>query len=253
MGRATSLVFAAGGAKVSILDRDEPGAEATALSIRAAGGQATVAVCDVTSQSDVDRAFSEVEATYGPVYGLAAAAGVLDAAFTDEADAPEVFRRVMSVNVEGVYLTNRRAALSMIGGGQGGRIVNWSSLAARMGTRGHAAYCASKAAVESFTRVLAVEWAHHGILVNAVALGPVATPMLGMNADSDRGRAEIPLGRVAEPEQVAAIVAFLMGPDGSYVTGSVMDIDGGMNAARGSWSEEQARERLRRLHGRESH
>jgi NAD(P)-dependent dehydrogenase (short-subunit alcohol dehydrogenase family) len=250
MGRATALRLARSGASVSLLDRDPDALKETGRLLDPIGSAHTAAVCDVTDPAQVDEAFNAFEAMFGPVYALAAAAGILGAAFALDEDAYDIHRKVMAVNVDGVFLTNRRAGHSMAGSGQGGRIVNWSSQAARQGARAHSAYSASKAAVEGLTRVLAVEWASYGIGVNAIALGPVATPMIGMTPEADRSRPDIPLGRMADPDEVAGLAQFLLSDDARYLTGAVIYFDGGMEAGRGTWDEAAARARLARLHQR---
>jgi NAD(P)-dependent dehydrogenase (short-subunit alcohol dehydrogenase family) len=245
MGLAAAETFAGLGARVTILDVDEERLRAAADRL-----DAHFAVCDVRSEESVDAAFASAEERLGSVWVLAAAAGVLDGALTLDAAAPEVWRQAIDVNLTGVYLTNRRAALSMRRAGEGGRIVNWSSLASAMGLRGYAAYCASKGGVESLTRVLAVELGAYGITVNAIVLGPVATPMLGFDAGDDRERAELPAGRVAEPAEVAQLAAFVAS-DAGYLTGACIEFSGGLGAARGSFPLDELPERFARLHGRE--
>jgi 3-oxoacyl-[acyl-carrier protein] reductase len=247
MGRAAAELFARLGARVTMLDNDEEHLHAAQRAFDPAEVHAVA--CDVRSEASVDAAFGAAEAHFGPVWALAAAAGVLDGALTLDPAASDVWRHVLDVNLTGVFLTNRRAALSMVEGGVGGRIVNWSSLASAIGLRGYAAYCASKGGVESLTRVLAVELGPYGITVNAIVLGPVATPMIGIGADDDRTRTELPAGRVAEPGEVAGLAAFVAS-DAGYLTGACLEFSGGLGAARGSFPLDVLPHRFARLHGR---
>jgi NAD(P)-dependent dehydrogenase (short-subunit alcohol dehydrogenase family) len=250
MGRAVAQTFGRLGAHVSILDNDEPGLHSLERDLAGSGISVESIACDVRSQSGVEAAFAQAERRFGSVWILAAAAGVLDGAVALDAAAPDVWERVIGINLTGVFLTNRRAAESMRQAGAGGRIVNWSSLASAIGLRGYGAYCASKAGVEALTRVLAVELGPHKITVNALVLGPVATQMIGVGPDDDRERSGLPAGRMAEPVEVAELVAFLASDACSFMTGTCLEFSGGLGAVRGSWSAEELAERLPRLHGR---
>jgi NAD(P)-dependent dehydrogenase (short-subunit alcohol dehydrogenase family) len=249
MGLAAAETFAGLGARVSMLDNVEERLRSAKHAPEERGADVEAIVCDVRSERSVDAAFTSAEDRFGPVWVLAAAAGVLDGALALDSAAPEVWQRVIDVNLNGVFHTNRRAAASMCRGG-GGRIINWSSLASAIGLRGYAAYCVSKAGVESLTRVLAAELGVYGITVNAIVLGPVATPMLAIGVDDDRGREDLPAGRMAEPAEVAAVAAFVA-LDAGYMTGSCLEFSGGLGAARGSFPLELLPERFARLHGRE--
>jgi NAD(P)-dependent dehydrogenase (short-subunit alcohol dehydrogenase family) len=250
MGFAAAESFADLGARVSILDVADDRLEEAQRALRERGVDVFAVRCDVRSRTSVDQAFTAAEARLGPVWALAAAAGVLDGALSLDAAAPDVWEQVLAVNLTGVYLTNRRAADSMRRARAGGRIVNWSSLASNMGLRGYAAYCASKGGVESLTRVLAVELGSYGITVNALVLGPVATLMIGIGSDGDRQRPDLPVGRVAEPGEVAQLAAFVASDAAAYMTGTCLEFSGGLGAARGTFSPEALVARLERLHGR---
>jgi NAD(P)-dependent dehydrogenase (short-subunit alcohol dehydrogenase family) len=250
MGLAFAHVLGDLNANVTIIDSSEDRLTTAERALAASGIDVHAVTCDVRNESLVDRAFEAAERRLGPVWGLAAAAGVLDGALTLDASASEVWERVIGVNLTGLFLTNRRAALSMFRAGHGGRIVNWSSLASSIGLRGYAAYCASKGGVEALTRALAAELGVFGIAVNAIVLGPVATAMIGIEDDQDRGRDDLPAGRVAEPAEVAALAAFMMA-DAGYLTGACLEFTGGLGAARGSFPFDVLPERFARLHGRE--
>jgi 3-oxoacyl-[acyl-carrier protein] reductase len=252
MGFAAAEAFADLGARVSILDVAEDRLREAERAISERGVEVLAAQCDVSSRTSVDEAFTAAEERFGAVWALAAAAGVLDGALTLDAAAPDIWEHILAVNLTGVFLTNRRAAESMRREGAGGRIVNWSSLASNMGLRGYAAYSASKGGVESLTRVLAVELGSYGITVNALVLGPVATPMIGIGSDGERQRPDLPVGRVAEPGEVAQLAAFVASDAAAYMTGTCLEFSGGLGAARGTFSPDVLAVRLQRLHGRET-
>jgi 3-oxoacyl-[acyl-carrier protein] reductase len=250
MGRAVAERFGAVGERVSIIDLNREALPALEHELTGKGTSIAAFAADVRDPDAIDRAFGQAEARFGAVDVLAAAAGILDGALTLDDAAPAVWRNHIDINLSGVFHSNRCAARSMIKGGKRGRILNWSSLASRIGLRGYAAYCASKAGVEALTRVLAVELGKYGITVNAIALGPVATPMIGHDASSSRARAELPAGQIAEPAEVATLAEFLVSPANRFMTGSIIEFSGGLEAVRGSWTEAQLPERFRVLHNR---
>lgn len=209
---------------------DRDAAEAVAA---AAGGRSVAVPADVADPADVERLFA-VAAGLGPVTGLVNSAG-LTAHLGDLADTPvDTIRRVLDVNLLGTVLCARRAAqvMSTRRGGSGGAIVNLSSAAATLGSaHEYVHYAAAKAAVDAFTMGLAKELAPDGIRVNAVAPGIVRT---GIHADAgdpdrpDRLAGRIPLGRAGEPAEIAPAVAWLLGPEATYVTGTVLRVAGGL-------------------------
>lgn len=255
MGRATALRLAREGARLTLIDNDAARTEETARLLVELGARHLTQICDVSSPDAVEAAFARAEEELGPVYLLAAAAGKLRGAFVLDSDAAATLRELLAVNLEGVLMTNRCAVRSMLRGGQEGRttgrIVNWSSIGAPGGTRGYSAYCATKAAVESLTRTLAVEVAAHGITVNAISAGAVTTPMTTAARPAPQGPVTPPIGRPASADEVASLVAYLAGPEAEYITGTVLAIDGGLQWGRlGALSEASAVERLEALQGR---
>jgi NAD(P)-dependent dehydrogenase (short-subunit alcohol dehydrogenase family) len=245
-GRATALRLAADGFAVAVWDVDKSGAAEVARTIRDGGAVAEPQAVDVAARDAVDRALDEVVAAHGPPRVLCAAAGILRGAFALDASGGH-WEEVLSVNLAGVVNANVAAARAMVEAGQGGRIVNWSSVSAVGGSAGYAAYSASKAAVDSFTRSLAIELAPHRITVNGVRPGGIRTPMLGyLDAEAQAAWAarSVPLGHIGEPEDVAAAAAFLAGDEAGWITGAILDIDGGELAFRSRTGVKEVRTRL---------
>lgn len=242
IGREIALTLAGAGAHVAVLDVDREGGEETSADVAALGREGLFAPCDVSDPTHVEDAFTAVDERYGRVDVL-----VNDAFLGAHARPHEIgveeFRRVLDVNVTGYFLCAQAAGRRMIERGQGGAVVNLSSIGGSSALgRGNFAYSISKGAVNQFTRELAIEWAPFRIRVNAVQPCQVRTPALqGLiedpQFDSDslvatwlRG---IPLGRLAEPEDIAAAVVFLASDAAAMVTGAILPVDGGnlaMNA-----------------------
>jgi NAD(P)-dependent dehydrogenase (short-subunit alcohol dehydrogenase family) len=231
IGAATCRRLAADGHDIALgYLQDAEAAEAVAKEVREAGGRCLTVQVDTSVEADVDRLFDTVAERLGPVTGLVNNAGVTGA-FSRLADAATAdLRQVVDVNVFGVLLCCRRAAREMSARGSGA-IVNVSSGAATLGSPGeYVHYAASKAAVDALTLGLSKELGPDGIRVNAVAPGLVATEIHARAGDPGRpGRMApgIPLGRAAEPAEIAAGIAWLMSPDASYTTGTVLRVAGG--------------------------
>lgn len=231
IGAATCLRLATDGHDVVIgYVRDEAAAGAVAAGVREAGGRALAVRADTSVEADVEHLFDAAERALGPVTGLvnnAAVTGPLGRlADSDTAD----LRRVLDVNLLGALLCARRAAQLMTARGSG-VIVNVSSGAATLGSPGeYVHYAASKAGVDALTVGLAKELGPSGVRVNAVAPGVTDTDMHAAMGDPDRARrmgAAVPLGRAGRAEEVAASIAWLMSPDASYTTGTVLRVAGG--------------------------
>lgn len=216
IGRAIATAFAGSGYRVAGTHRRQP-AEGL-LSVR----------CDVTSAEEVDAAFSEVESQLGPVEILVANAGVNDDKLLLQMD-EGAFARVVDTNLTGAYRLAKRASRAMIRG-RWGRMVLVGSVVGLSGSPGQANYAASKAGMVGFARSLARELGGRGVTVNVVAPGFVATDMTAALPEGRRKEilGSIPLGRMAEPEEVAEAVRFLASDAAGYITGAVVPVDGGL-------------------------
>ncbi|MEA2254236.1 MAG: hypothetical protein QOG35_281 [Solirubrobacteraceae bacterium] len=230
IGRATAVALAGRGFDVGVTwHTDEAGARETARRVRAAGARAIVARLDLTEGDAVTAALDALADALGGLRVLVNNAGANHRAalLDDELDG---WRRALEVNLTGPFLCAQAAARRMVAGGEGGRIVNVTSVHEHQPLRWAGAYCAAKAGLGMLTQVMALELAPHGITVNAVAPGHIATPMTG-KADLDPHAvelAQVPLGRPGDPSEVAAAIAFLASDEAAYVTGASLVIDGGL-------------------------
>jgi NAD(P)-dependent dehydrogenase (short-subunit alcohol dehydrogenase family) len=232
IGRAAALLFARQGARaVAIADVDQQGL-AVAGQVEEAGAAALFLPCDVADARQVEAMVAEVAARFGRLDGAFNNAGIEGATARTADYREEDWDRVLAVNLKGVWLCMKYELRQMLAQG-GGAIVNTASVAGMVGWRGAPAYTAAKQGVVALTRTAALEYARAGIRVNAVCPGVVRTPMLRRVL---RGEVELearftalePLGRFAEPEEVAAAAAWLLSDAASYVTGHCLVVDGGL-------------------------
>ncbi len=230
LGAAVADLFAREGACVTVGDVDAAGAEETARRIVLAGGRAVASAGDVSSSEDAERLINSAVECFGGVDVLVNNAGVASAGAVTEVEEQE-WDRVMSVNLKGVYLCSRAAVGHMERGG-GGSIVCISSASGVIGQTGQIAYNVSKHGVIGLVRCMALDHAAAGIRVNAVCPGVMNTPMLDALSPEqlDWLRAAHPLGRLAEPSEVANLVLHLASEESSFTTGSVVLVDGGLTA-----------------------
>jgi 2-hydroxycyclohexanecarboxyl-CoA dehydrogenase len=217
---------------VAVLDRDAEGAEAAAAELASAGAEALAVGVDVADRASVDAAFARVRAELGPVAALVTSAGV--ESFDSLLDiTPEVWDRIVAVNLTGTFSCVQAAVADMVAAGWG-RIVTISSSSAQSGAPRMAHYTASKGGVISLTRSLAVELAAHGITANTIPPSLVDTPMArqaeaaGDFPGVDVVGPMVPLRRAGTPDDIAAACAFLCSDGGSYITGQVIGVNGGM-------------------------
>lgn len=232
IGATTCRVLAAAGMRVIVADRNTPAAEETAAALTAEGHAAEALHIDVGDPKSVTRAFSELDNRYGRCDVLVNSAGV--AKLFPFLEYPlDNFTETMNINVTGTLLCSQHAARMMVRK-KWGRIVSIASVAGmRAVGSGRTAYGTSKGAVIALTRQMAVELAEHGITANAVAPGPVDTPMTReMHTDHFRQEycAAIPANRYGTTEEIAAAVRYLVSDDAGYLTGVALPVDGGFMA-----------------------
>lgn len=236
IGKATAGLLARLGAPVAIVDLNGEAAQSTADEIVASGGRAIAITGDVTSQQSVASVVAEAEASLGVIRILVNNAGIgggrkpmLDMTLDE-------WNRVINVNLSSLFIVTQAIARRMVDAGGGGAIVSVSSVSGLSGVPNLAAYTASKHGVAGLTRVLAMELAEHQIRVNAVAPGIVATGMtmglLSKPGIAAHSAAVHPLGRVAEPGEIADAIVYLASQRASFVTGSVVTVDGGFLAGK---------------------
>lgn len=239
IGQAIARRFAAAGAKVVVADIDGPAAEATAASVRDAGGDATAAIVDVSSDADMAALVQSAVAAYGRLDVMVNNAAVNLPGLVTDPDAVEKFQRSFAVNVGGVLNGCRHAILQMRRQGGGGAIVNMSSANAVIAERYLSVYSATKGAIAQLTKGMALDHAAEGIRINAIAPGLVLTRFNDAHAErlaqdgisvyEDPG-AGVPIGRGAQPDEIAAVALFLASDQASYVTGALWGVDGGVTA-----------------------
>lgn len=233
IGRATVHRFVAAGASVAVADRDADGAERVAKEVLAQGGAALACAVDVTDEAQVAAAVVRTEGEFGRLDVLSCNAGLASYPVPALDSDPAEFSRIFDVNVKGVWLCVRAAVPALRRAG-GGSISITGSVMGERARPGFGAYASSKAAVNHLAKVLALELAADGIRVNCLAPVATDTPMLASFLgpdDPEKARkafiAGIPLGRLAEPEDIADAAVFLASDGARFLTGVVLPVDGG--------------------------
>lgn len=232
MGAATAREFAAAGANVVIVDQNGPLAKTVAAEI----GAREPLLGDVSDSDFCDHAVKTALSRHGRLDILVNCAGIIyraDAQGTSD----ENWRRVMAVNVDGVFYMSRAAVVPMKKQGSG-VIINFGSIWGGVGAAGVVAYCTSKGAVHNLTRAMALDHVKDGIRINAVCPGEVNTPMLASGRATPPtledlkkiGETVVPMGRLADPVEIARVVVFLASDGASYMTGSMVTVDAGFTA-----------------------
>ena len=226
IGAATAKRLAAEGAAVVVADWNEEGAAKVAAEIEGAGGRATAVKCDVSKKADAEAMVKKALDSFGGLQILVNNAGITRDGFAKKLG-EDKWDQVLAVNLKGTFLCCQAAMLPMMEKNYG-RIVNTASVAV-LGNPGQANYAASKAGVIGLTRTLALELSRNLITVNCVAPGATDTAMFNGVPDEIKQRivGSIPLKRMAKPEEIAALHAFLASDDAAYITGQVIFCDGG--------------------------
>jgi 3-oxoacyl-[acyl-carrier protein] reductase len=231
IGRDTALALAQAGAKVVVAARNEEKLAALVSEIVAAGGESLAVKMDVADAEQVKAGFKQVIETFGRLDIL-----VNNAAVTRDGLAlrmkKEDWEAVLQTNLTGAHFCIQQALPTMMKA-RAGRIINISSVVAQSGNAGQANYVAAKAGLIGLTKAIAIEIASRGITVNAVAPGFIETPMTEVLADKvkEELKTRIPLGRMGSPRDVASAIVFLASDEAGYITGHVLNVNGGMHLA----------------------
>jgi NAD(P)-dependent dehydrogenase (short-subunit alcohol dehydrogenase family) len=239
IGHRLSLAFAAMGARVGILGRSAEAATALVEEIAGLGSRALPVSVDVTKRAEVDRAVDAIHDRFGRVDIIvnAVGGGAGTALYPAESYPEDEWDRILDLNLRSDLLATQAAVRKMIEGGRGGRVLHISSVRGQLGiNQGFSAYVAAKGAINALTRQQATEWAKHGINVNAIAPTFVATPQVEtLLADEEFKRnllARIPIGRVADTDDLVGAVLFFCSDASAFVTGQILTLDGGLTATQ---------------------
>jgi len=235
IGRAAVDRLARDGAHVVVADLQAEPAAAAVAEVQAAGGSAQVCELDVSDHGAVAAAVADIAAEHGRLDGAFNNAGVGGPSAKVHDIDPAAWEQVIAVNLTGVFNCIHAELAQMIQQESGGSIVNTASIAGVIGLPRAGAYNAAKHGVVGLTKTAAIDYASRNIRVNAVCPGFIDTPMLRENAGAtdeslDRVRSVVPMRRVAGPQEIADVVAWLLSPQSSYVTGVAMPVDGGFTA-----------------------
>jgi NAD(P)-dependent dehydrogenase (short-subunit alcohol dehydrogenase family) len=236
IGRASARLFGSEGARVVAVDVDEAAGNSAVEEIRSAGGTASFTRADVSRSPDVQRMIAFAEKEFGALHILFNNAGIFPDADGSAPDTDEeVFDRVIAVNLRGVFLGCKYGLPALLRA-DGGVVINTASFVAVMGSAtSQTAYTASKGGILAMTREIAIEYARRGIRANSLCPGPVNTPLLQPLLADPAARARrivhLPMGRLAEADEVARAALFLASEDSAYVNGTTFLVDGGASGA----------------------
>lgn len=239
IGRSGALAFAAEGAAVAVADVNAQAANQVAEEIRAAGGQAVAVLADVSKNADAERIAQETVQAFGGIDFLLNNAGIQTYGTVTETD-EETWDRTLNINLKGMYLVAKYCIPEMRKRG-GGAIVNIASIQGIANQKRVAAYAAAKGGVIALTRSMGVDYAAENIRANCICPGGVITPMMyealalsyppeQIEEEIRKGGLTYPLGRLAQPEEIARVAVFLCTSDSSFMTGSTVVVDGGYMA-----------------------
>ncbi len=244
IGRATAIGFAQRGGTIAVADINEENANKVVAEIKSAGGKALAIVADVTRSADIDRMIAQTTSELGRLdflhnnaFGLPAAQASIQVAARTADVEDGVWDHMIDLGLTAVFRAMKRAIPEMRAHG-GGAIVNTASISGLRADYGIAAYNAAKAGVINLTRVVAIEYARHGIRANCICPGAIDTPLLAPALEqpgfADKFNEAIPMGRLGRPEEMANVVLFLASDLASFVTGAAFVADGGQTAKTGS-------------------
>lgn len=236
IGRASALIFAREGAKLMLSDVNDAGGMETITLIEQGGGKAEYLHCDVAKSSDISALVDAAVSRFGGLHYAVNNAGISGTFLNPITETEEAtYDAVMAINVKGVWLCMKAEIPAILQSG-GGSIVNLASVAGLIGAPGGAVYAASKHAVIGLTRSVALEYARHGLRVNAICPSYIETPMVTNLSDVDPKMAErtqkaSPMKRLGQPNEVAEAIVWLCSEKASFINGTTMAIDGGLTAS----------------------
>ncbi|MDP8904649.1 MAG: SDR family oxidoreductase [Chloroflexota bacterium] len=239
IGRRLSLALAGVGASVVVVGRSAEQATDLARSIESLGSEALMVTADVTRRTEADGVAEQAVDRFGrlDIIVNAVGGGAGSALYPAESYPESEWDRILDLNLRSDLLPTQAAARAMIAGGRGGRVLHISSVRGQLGiNQGFSAYVAAKGALNALTRQQATEWARHGITVNAIAPTFVATPQVESLLADEKFKAgllaRIPLGRVADTDDLVGAILFFCSDASAFVTGQILTIDGGLTATQ---------------------